>query len=91
MPRIWSVYTAAPHRVLFLPGFIQGVLVMLWWLPDMELRLAGGTGLVSAGSPVPLLHGWLMVYGLFPFFIFGFLFTAAPNWLSGPAIARPAM
>jgi hypothetical protein len=41
MPRIWSVYTAAPHRVLFLPGFIQGVLVMLWWLVDLESRFAG--------------------------------------------------
>lgn len=90
MPQIFTVYSAAPHRVLFLPGFIQGVLAMLWWLLDLESRLAGGDGLVSAGLPAPLLHGWLMVYGFFPFFVFGFLFTAAPNWLSGPGITRPA-
>ncbi len=90
MPRFWSVYTAAPHRVLFLPGAIQGVIAMLWWLLDLESRLAGGVGLAVAGLPAPLLHGWLMVYGFFPFFIFGFLFTAAPNWLSGPGVSRTA-
>ncbi len=89
MPRIWSVYTAAPHRVLFLPGALQGVIAMLWWLLDLEIRMAGGDGLVSAGLPAPLLHGWLMLFGFFPFFVFGFLFTAVPNWVSGPGIARP--
>lgn len=90
MPSTWSVYTAAPHRVLFLPGFIQGVLVMVWWLVDLESRRAGGAGLVGAGLPASLLHGWLMIYGMLPFFVFGFLFTAAPNWLSAPAIPRSA-
>jgi uncharacterized protein involved in response to NO len=90
MSDYWSVYTAAPHRVLFLPGFIQGLLAMLWWVFDLELRLSGNAGLVALGLPAPLLHGWLMVYGFFPFFIFGFLFTAAPNWLSGPGISRSA-
>ncbi len=90
MTRIWSIYTAAPHRVLFLPGAIQGVVAMLWWLLDLESRLAGGEGLVSAGLPAPLLHGWLMLFGFLPFFVFGFLFTAAPNWVSGPGITRPA-
>lgn len=90
MSSFWSVYSAAPHRVMFLPGFIQGVLAMLWWMFDLEMRLAGGAGLTDAGLPATLLHGWLMVYGFFPFFVFGFLFTAAPNWLSGPAISRPA-
>ena len=90
MPRIWTVYTAAPHRVLFLPGAVQGVIAMAWWLLDLESRLAGGAGLALAGLPSPLLHGWLMVFGFFPFFVFGFLFTAAPNWVSGPGVARPA-
>jgi len=90
MKSFWSIYTAAPHRVMFLPGAVQGVCVMLWWLLDLELRLAGGQGLVSQGLPAPMLHGWLMVFGFLPFFVFGFLFTAVPNWLSGPAISRPA-
>ena len=88
MPRFWSAYVAAPHRVLFLPGAIQGFIAIAWWLLDLESRLAGGAGLADAGLPAPLLHGWLMVYGFFPFFVFGFLFTAAPNWLGAPGIAR---
>lgn len=90
MSGIWPVYTAAPHRVLFLPGFIQGLLAMAWWLFDLNSRLAGGDGLVAAGLPAPLLHGWMMLYGFLPFFVFGFLFTALPNWVSGPAIGRSA-
>lgn len=54
---------------------------MLWWL----LHLASGLG---GGLPGPLAHGWLMLYGLFSFFVFGFLCTAMPNWLDGPAIPR---
>jgi len=88
MSRLWSNYTASPHRVMFLPGALQGVLAMLWWLIDLESRRAGGAGLSTL--PGPALHMWLMLYGFFPFFIFGFLFTAVPNWLDGAAIAKPA-
>ena len=90
MSRLWSTYTAAAHRVMFLPGALQGVLVMLWWLLDLESRRSGGSGLGAGGLPGPALHAWSMLYGFFPFFIFGFLFTAAPNWLDGPAIPRSA-
>ena len=72
---------------MFLPGAVQAVLVMLWWVADMESRRAG---LVPGGLPGPALHGWWMLYGFFPFFVFGFLFTAMPNWLNGPGIPRPA-
>ena len=88
MSPLWSTFTAAPHRVMFLPGALQGVLTMLWWLFDLESRRAGGAGL--GGLPGPALHVWWMLYGFFPFFILGFLFTAAPNWLDGPAIPRRA-
>ncbi|KAF0103815.1 MAG: uncharacterized protein involved in response to NO [bacterium] len=90
MSRLWSTYTAAPHRVLFLPGALQAVLVMLWWVLDLQLRRAGGEGLAVGGLPGPALHVWWMLYGCLPFFIFGFLFTAMPNWLNGPAIPRAA-
>jgi uncharacterized protein involved in response to NO len=88
MFRLWPNYTASPHRVMFLPGALQGMLTMLWWLIDLESRRHGGAGL--GPLPGPALHGWLMLYGFFPFFVFGFLFTAAPNWLDGPAIPKPA-
>ena len=88
MFRLWSTYTAAPHRVMFLPGALQGALTMLWWLLDVEDRAAGGVGLGSL--PGPALHVWWMLYGFFPFFVFGFLFTALPSWLNRPAISRRA-
>lgn len=90
MSRRWSIYTAAPHRVFFLPGAMQTVLVMLWWLLDLRLRAAGGEGLGMGGLPGPALHVWWMLYGSLAFFVFGFLCTAMPNWLNGPAIPRAA-
>lgn len=91
MSRLWSTLTAAPHRITFLPGALMTVLGVLWWMLDLESRrAAGGPGLAPAGLPGPVLHAWLMLYGMFPFFIFGFLFTAMPNWLNGPRIERPA-
>ncbi len=81
----WQVFSAAPHRMLFLPGAAQAVLVMLFWLAE----LLGRTGSV----PLPTLvltstwaHVFLMLFGLFPFFIFGFLLTVYPRWMNGPVV-----
>jgi uncharacterized protein involved in response to NO len=90
MPAFWSTLTAAPHRATFLPGAVMAVAALLWWLLDLADRYSGGAGLAPAIWAGPVMHAWLMVFGLFPFFIFGFLFTALPNWLSGPGISRPA-
>ncbi|HSO07137.1 MAG TPA: NnrS family protein, partial [Pelomicrobium sp.] len=35
-------------------------------------------------------HGYLMLFGTMPFFIFGFLMTAMPNWLGGGRVPRGA-
>jgi uncharacterized protein involved in response to NO len=35
-------------------------------------------------------HAWLLLYGLFPFFMFGFLMTAGPSWLGAPKTPRGA-
>jgi len=90
MSHLWSTLTAAPHRITFLPGALLAPLTLLWWLFDLGLRYTGHPGLADASLPAPLLHGWMMIYGLFPFFIFGFLFTAAPNWLNATKIPRAA-
>ena len=79
----WKNLSAAPHRLLFLIGSLQALFAMLFWLaylvwPD---RLA----LTWPGSAA---HAWTMLYGLFPAFVFGFLFTALPNWVNGLAIRR---
>lgn len=80
---VWNTYTAAPHRVMFLGGALQAVLPLLWWLAE----LARGPG--HPGAPLaPWVHAFLLIYGFFPFFIFGFLFTTYPAWLNGPKVPR---
>ncbi|MBI3525626.1 MAG: NnrS family protein [Betaproteobacteria bacterium] len=88
----WPVFFAAPHRVMFFGGIVQGLLAMLWWAASIGARHAG---LFSAAVWVPnppaylpaqWMHGLLMIYGFFPFFIFGFLITAAPRWQGAPQV-----
>src|SRR5690606_21203107 len=54
-------------------------------------ELAARVGVLGAAPALVILpmwaHGFLMVYGLFTFFIFGFLFTVFPRWMGGPPIA----
>lgn len=83
---IWHHLSAAPHRSLFLVGALQGVLTLLWWIFDLMGRY-GFIDSVTGWSMAPIwAHAFLMIYGFFPFFIFGFLFTTFPNWLNGEKI-----
>ena len=76
----WEVWTSAPHRVMFLPGALQlvaAILVIAWEV--------GGRSLGFWASPPWVMppawgHAWLMIFGLFPWFVFGFAMTAVPNW-----------
>lgn len=78
--------SAAPHRSLFLAGALQGVLTLLWWLFDLAGRY-GLAGSATVWSIAPTwAHAFLMIYGFFPFFIFGFLFTTYPNWMNGAKV-----
>ena len=88
-PSIWQVFSAEPHRMLFLAGATQILLTLAWWLVELATR---ATGFLSPATVLPATwgHAFLMVYGVFPFFIFGFLFTVYPRWLRGTAIARRA-
>lgn len=86
---VWQVFSAEPHRMLFLAGATQILLTLAWWLVELATR---ATGFLSPATALPATwgHAFLMVYGVFPFFIFGFLFTVYPRWLRGTAIARRA-
>ncbi|HMW19777.1 MAG TPA: NnrS family protein [Nitrosomonas sp.] len=83
---IWNHLAAAPHRGLFLVGAVQGVFTLLWWV----LVLLGRYGFLQITTEWAIApswaHAYLMVYGFFPFFIFGFLFTTFPNWMNGEKI-----
>lgn len=83
------IFFAAPHRVMFLGGVVQGLLGMLWWAVDIGARHAGLYAIAAlplAPLPPAWMHGLLMIYGFFPFFIFGFLMTAAPRWQGAPPV-----
>ncbi|MDX8380072.1 MAG: NnrS family protein [Gallionella sp.] len=84
-----SNFTAAPHRVMFFGGALQSIAAMLWWLIELVTR-DGVLGPVLRW-PIPpfAAHAYLMIYGLFPFFMFGFLLTVFPRWMNGREIAKP--
>lgn len=84
MAQVLATLSSAPHRVLFLPGAIQVVLVMFYWLAVLLSAMGIEPALLGTSVPALAAHGWLMLYGIFPFFIFGFLFTAVPVWLEAP-------
>jgi uncharacterized protein involved in response to NO len=78
-----------PHRFFFVLGAVQAVAAMLWWLVDLGARYAGLYAPIPWTVPPPWGHAFLMTYTVFPFFIFGFLMTAMPNW-TGEAMPRGA-
>lgn len=90
-----AMLLAAPHRGLFAAGMAQGVLLMAWWLFDLGGRYGGWWTITGGNMPHSWWHALLLIYGLFPFFIFGFLLTAGPRWQqqpdTPPAIYRPVI
>jgi uncharacterized protein involved in response to NO len=82
----WRTFTSAPHRVMFFGGALQTLAVMLWWLAEMATRY-GVIGHPADWPVIPVAaHGYLMIYVLFPFFMFGFLMTTFPRWMGGREI-----
>jgi uncharacterized protein involved in response to NO len=77
----WSVWTSAPHRMLFLPGALQLVAtigLVAWEVGGRSLALWAAPGWVF---PPAWTHAYLMLFALFPWFVFGFAMTAVPNWI----------
>lgn len=81
-----TVFFSAPHRVMFMAGVTQGVLAMLWWALDLAGRTGAIPPLPTWTLPPPWAHGALMMFGFFPFFMFGFLMTAGPRWVNAEPI-----
>ena len=70
---------AAPHRTMFFSGGVMLLVAFVLW----AFELAGRVGAV-APLPWTLPPGWmhalLVLAGVFPLFMFGFLLTAMPRW-----------
>jgi uncharacterized protein involved in response to NO len=73
---------------MFFFGALQALAAMAWWLCDLTGRYAGWHAPLAWSVPPMWAHAWLLLYGLFPFFMFGFLMTAGPSWLGAPPPAR---
>lgn len=84
----WRIFTSAPHRLFFLGGVLQSVLVMMWWLADLVGRFGGFYPPIVWSVIPPDAHAFLMLYGFFPFLIFGFLMTTYPRWMNGEEVGR---
>ena len=76
----------APHRLFFFSAVVQLLLASAWWAATLLLRARGTPAPLAPGLDPVRMHAYLMVYGFFAYFVFGFLFTAGPRWLevSGP-------
>jgi len=79
----WKNFTAAPHRVMLFGGAVQILAVMLWWLVELATRSGMLGQPLSWSVPPAAAHAGLMIYGMFPFFMFGFLMTTFPRWMNG--------
>lgn len=65
---------------MFLSGAVQALLVMIFWAIDLGARRTGLWVEPAWSLPSYWLHGLMIIYGAFPFFIFGFILTAGPRW-----------
>ena len=77
---------AAPHRPFFLAGMVQLVATMLLWvvvLVGWYISILPSPRLAISGNAA---HAFLMVFGVFTFFVFGFVLTVFPRWLASTAV-----
>ena len=87
----WEVFTAAPHRMMFLAGALQLVLTLLFWAVELAGRYTGLLAPLALSLHTTHVHLFLMLYCIFPFFTFGFLMTTFPRWMNGQPLTRGAM
>lgn len=86
---------AAPHRGFFAAGVVQGLLAMALWVFDLAARAWGFWSPIAWPLPPSWVHSLMLLYGVFGFFVFGFILTAGPRWQkqgeTPPIVFRPAV
>jgi uncharacterized protein involved in response to NO len=89
-PARWTLVSSEAHRLMFFFGALQLVAAMAWWLAWLTGAYVRWHAPLPAAVAPQWAHAWLLLYGTFPFFIFGFLMTAGPNWLGAGKMPRAA-
>ena len=84
-PAAMRLMAAAPHRALFLVGATNVLAAMAWWAAWLLAARFTGRA-VQPPLPAGWMHAFIMQYQVLPPFIFGFLLTVFPRWLSRPAL-----
>ena len=84
--RLFKVFSTAPHRMMFFGGAVQLVLTLTLWLVELAGRYSALWSAPDFVIPATSLHIYLMLYGIFPFFTFGFLMTTYPKWMNGRTV-----
>jgi uncharacterized protein involved in response to NO len=83
----WTVFSAAPHRMMFFGGMVQILLTLMFWLIELFCRYIFSIALPSV-IPSTWAHAFLLIFATIPFFIFGFLMTTYPRWMGGEIIPK---
>jgi len=84
----WNNFSAAPHRLFFFSGAIQLILPLLFWLIELTGRYTDLISPLETVIPSTWAHGFTMIYGIFIFFIYGFLMTVFPRWMNSQPIEK---
>lgn len=94
-PSALALLLTAPHRGMFAAATVQALLTMGWWTIDLAGRYGGLWPSLPWRLPPSWLHALVLCYGVFAFFIFGFILTAGPRWQKQPdtpaTVFRPAV
>ena len=80
-------FLSMPHHPMFALGSLQAVLVMAWWLADLGGRYAGWYAPLQWTIPPVWAHLYLMIFTLFPLYMFGFLMTTYSRWMAGKPVS----
>jgi uncharacterized protein involved in response to NO len=84
----WQIFSSAPHRLFFFTGTVQALLTILWWFSDLSGRFTDFDLPINWVIPATDAHAFLMIYGFFAFFVFGFLMTTYPRWMQGEEVDK---